>query len=434
MKGNRSIRVALATAGIMILGLAIPQGNGIAPGAHMLTASNQGWSTGIEKKHSDDLEKQADHAHAVAENPLVMLKEPFAVSSTAVAAGTKEPTGLGERADSVKGPVAEPVRGIYVSGYAAGSPKAMGKLRDLAKRTEINAMVIDVKDDYGLLTYPSKLRLAHRIGADRRPLMAQPRQLIEELHAEGLYVIGRLVVFKDAWLASRVPEWALHERSGKVWKDSKGKAWINPYRSEVWNYNIAIAQEAAELGFDEIQFDYVRFPANGKRADAVIDYGSHGTTKPEAIGQFLGRARDKLHGKPISADVFGLVTSSSDDMGIGQTWRSVASSVDAISPMVYPSHYSAGMYGIPQPDLDPSAVIRKAMSDAAARNRYLIQSGIKPAQIRPWLQSFTATWLHPHLAYGEKEIREQIRAAREAGVDQYLLWSPRCIYPLTSSS
>ncbi|WP_232316984.1 MULTISPECIES: putative glycoside hydrolase [Paenibacillus] len=429
MKGNRSIRVALAFAGIMMLGLAIPEGNGIAPGAHMLTAS-EGWNTGIEK-HPDNLQKQIDHAHSVAENTLKTLKEPFKVSSTAAAAGAKEPTGIGQRADSAKGPVAEPVRGIYVSGYAAGSPKAMGRLRDLAKRTEINAMVIDVKDDYGLLTYPSKVRLAHRIGADRRPLMAQPTQLIDELHAEGLYVIGRLVVFKDAWLASRVPDWALHEQSGKVWRDSKGKAWINPYRSEVWNYNIAIAQEAAELGFDEIQFDYVRFPANGKRAEAVIDYGSHGTNKSEAIGQFLGRARDKLHGKPISADVFGLVTSSSDDMGIGQTWRSVASSVDAISPMVYPSHYSAGMYGIPQPDLNPSAVIRKSMSDAAARNRYLIQSGIKPAQIRPWLQSFTATWLHPHLAYGEKEIREQIRAAREAGVDQYLLWSPRCIYPLT---
>jgi hypothetical protein len=408
MRGKFSLWAILAAAGIAMLALVVPYWHEKVAVLDKLSVSNRNWTVSSTEKQS------------------------VLYDRSAAGAGNLTDRNRGKSSsDSVMGPIGEPVRGIYVSGYAAGSPRVMGRLRKLASRTEINAMVIDVKDDYGLLTYHSSVKLVNRIGADRRPLVRQPRELLDQLHSEGIYVIARLAVFKDAWLANSIPDWALHEKSGMVWRDSKNKAWINPYRREVWNYNIAIAQEAASLGFDEIQFDYVRFPANGQRAEALIDYGSGGISKSEAIGAFLGRARERLHGKPVSADVFGLVTSSADDMGIGQSWRSVASKVDAISPMVYPSHYSDGIYGIPQPDLDPAAVIRKAMRDASARTRYLLQSGIKPAQIRPWLQSFTATWLHPHLNYGENEIRQQIRAAREAGVNQYLLWSPRCIYPLS---
>ncbi|QJC50245.1 putative glycoside hydrolase [Paenibacillus albicereus] len=329
----------------------------------------------------------------------------------------------------------EPVRGIYVSGYAAGSRRVMGRLKELVDRTELNAMVIDIKDDYGLMTYASHIKLANRLGTDSRPLIDDPKELIDQLHRAGIYVIGRQVVFKDALLASKVPDWAIHEKSGKVWRDAKRKAWINPYRKEVWNYNIAIAQEAAELGFDEIQFDYVRFPANGAATEAKLDYGSEAGAKSEAIGAFLGESAAAIHrkGAKVSADVFGLVTSSSDDMGIGQSWRTVASQVDSISPMVYPSHYSPGMYGIATPDLSPFEVIHKAMTDASSRNRHLLQGGTQPAAIRPWLQSFTATWLHPHRIYGEAELREQIRAAKEAGVDEYLLWSPKCLYPMSAN-
>ncbi|WP_052333664.1 putative glycoside hydrolase [Paenibacillus sp. FSL W8-1187] len=326
----------------------------------------------------------------------------------------------------------EPVRGIYVSGYAAGSRRAMGRLMELVARTELNAMVIDIKDDYGLMTYASQVKLAKRLGTDSRPLIDDPKALVEQLHRAGVYVIGRQVVFKDALLASKVPDWAIHQKNGKVWRDAKRKAWINPHRKEVWSYNIAIAKEAAELGFDEIQFDYVRFPANGAATEAKLDYGAGAGAKSEAIGAFLGQAADAIHrtGAKVSADVFGLVTSSPDDMGIGQSWRTVASRVDSISPMVYPSHYSPGMYGIAEPDLSPFEVIHKAMTDASARNRHLLQGGTQPAAIRPWLQSFTATWLHPHRVYGEAELREQIRAAQDAGVKEYLLWSPKCLYPM----
>ncbi|MCM3750339.1 putative glycoside hydrolase [Paenibacillus pasadenensis] len=327
----------------------------------------------------------------------------------------------------------EPVRGIYVSGYAAGSVKAMGRLRELARKTEINAMVIDIKDDYGLLTYSSQNKLVKRLGADRRPVIQDPKKLIRQLHDDGLYVIGRQVVFKDALLAGKVPDWAIHEKSGKLWRDAKRKAWINPYRTEVWKYNVEIAREAAKMGFDEIQFDYVRFPANSARTDAKLNYGERGGSKASAIKKFLHVAAQELHreGVKVSADVFGLVTSSPDDLGIGQSWRSVASEVDAISPMVYPSHYSPGMYGIAKPDLSPYEVIQKAMTDASSRNRYLTKEGGKPAAIRPWLQSFTASWLDTHLDYTEREVKAQIRAARQAGVEEYLLWSPRCVYPLS---
>ncbi|OXM15121.1 GTP-binding protein [Paenibacillus herberti] len=374
----------------------------------------------------------------------IAIQPPTSQPPAAENKASDKPVALAEAALSptkqVKSPpvisLKEPVHGIYVSGYAAGSTKAMMRLRELARKTEINAMVIDIKDDYGLLTYASNIKLANKLGTDNRPIIAEPRKLINELHKDGIYVIGRQVVFKDALLAGKVPDWAIHEKSGKVWRDAKRKAWINPYRTEVWKYNVAIAREAASLGFDEIQFDYVRFPANSARTEAKLDYRQKEGSKSEAIRRFLQLASRQLHkeGVKVSADVFGLVTSSPDDMGIGQSWRAVASEVDSISPMVYPSHYSQGMYGIAKPDLSPYEVIHKAMTDASARNRYLLQEGIKPATIRPWLQSFTASWLHPHMEYGEREVREQIRAAHQAGVEEYLLWSPRCVYPLSSQS
>jgi hypothetical protein len=165
--------------------------------------------------------------------------------------------------------------------------------------------------------------------------------------------------------------------------------------------------------------------------DRVVRYRNPaGGTKREAIGRFLRDAREALHeaDAAVSADVFGLVTTARDDMGIGQTWREIASAVDVISPMVYPSHYARGTYGIRHPDLQPAAVVRHALDDAVRRNRVLAAEGKHPARIRPWLQAFTASWLSPHQVYRAEEIHEQIRAAGEAGVRQFLLWDPACTY------
>ncbi|WP_052702891.1 putative glycoside hydrolase [Paenibacillus beijingensis] len=348
----------------------------------------------------------------------------------AAAANTSGPNSSA-RQSGTKAPAA--VKGIYVSGWTAGSGRAMERLIRLTEQTELNAMVIDVKNEYGELTYPSRLNKVNQLGADRRPPIRYLKPLLARLHRNHIYTIGRVVVFKDPLLAQRQPQWALHRKSGGIWRDNKGKAWVNPFRKEVLDYNIAVAAEAAKHGFDEIQFDYVRFPANTPEAEASIDYGYSGfSSKAGAIRNFLHLAKSRLHqqGTKLSVDVFGLVTSAENDMGIGQTWKEVACQADYISPMTYPSHYSQGVYGIPNPDLSPYATIRSAMTDAVGRNRQLGCNRGQPAGIRPWLQSFTATWIHPHLVYGRREVLLQIKAAHDAGVEEYLLWNPRCVYPL----
>jgi len=327
--------------------------------------------------------------------------------------------------------VPDDIRGIYVSGWIAGSRKPMERLIRLVDETDLNAMVIDVKNDYGKLTYRSALPEVRAAGADRDPAVRDMAGLLRRLKAKRIYTIGRVVVFKDPLLARAKPEWAFHTKSGALWRDQKGRPWVEPYRPEVRAYNIAIAKEAAALGFDEIQFDYVRFPDNGDAMDRIVRYRNpEGWTKREAIGRFLREAREALHasGTALSADVFGLVTTAHDDMGIGQTWREIAPAVDAISPMVYPSHYDRGTYGIRHPDLAPSAIVRHALDDAGRRNRVLSSEGKKPGRIRPWLQAFTATWVRPHQPYRAGEIRAQIRAAEAAGVKQFLLWNPSCTY------
>lgn len=335
-------------------------------------------------------------------------------------------------ADSAAAPaVPEGVRGIYVSGWIAGSGEPMERLIRLVDATDLNAMVIDVKNDYGRLTYRSSLPEVRAVGADREPLVRDMAGLIRRLKAKRIYTIGRIVVFKDPLLARAKPEWAFRTKSGGLWRDRKGQPWVEPYLPEVRAYNIAIAKEAAALGFDEIQFDYVRFPDNGEAMDRAVRYRNPaGWTKREAIGRFLREARDALlpAGTPVSADVFGLVTTARDDMGIGQTWREIAQAVDVISPMVYPSHYAEGTYGIRHPDLKPAAIVRRALEDAGRRNRILAAEGKRPARIRPWLQAFTAAWLSPHRPYRAEEIREQIRAAEAAGVTEFLLWDPACTY------
>ncbi|MBB3113774.1 hypothetical protein FHS18_005887 [Paenibacillus phyllosphaerae] len=329
----------------------------------------------------------------------------------------------------------QPVRGIYVSGWVAGDKKQMAKLVRLVDRTDLNTMVIDVKNDYGNVTYRSQVDEVKAIGADVNPAIPNIKGLLAQLKAKNIYTIGRVVAFKDPYYAKKRPTMALQKKTGGVWKDKQGNLWLDPYQAKVRSYNIAIAREAAELGFDEIQFDYVRFPDNGAKVNRQVRFApTGGKNKPAIIGTFLQEARLQVHqaGAKLSADVFGLVTSSKDDMGIGQTWRSIASTVDVISPMTYPSHYSSGTYGIHNPDLSPAAIIRQAMADAKKGNATLTTIGLQPAQIRPWLQSFTATWIEPHQHYGANQIQSQINAARKQGVTQFLLWNSECKYDYRS--
>lgn len=327
----------------------------------------------------------------------------------------------------------KPVRAIYVTSYVANGSR-MGQLIDLVNQTELNAMVLDINSGIALsspVVTGKKKSFVMPVLSNKKSAL-RFREVVKQLKKQNIYLIARIVTFKNPTLVKAKPEWALKMKNGKVWTDRNGTPWIDPYREEAWEYPLALAEMAAKIGFDEIQYDYVRFPENGSKVDREVAYANKsGWTKSEAIHKFLHRAnlRAHKHGVKISADVFGMVGSSDDDMGIGQKWDSIVTEVDVISPMIYPSHYSEGMWGVNHPDLRPGAIIARALKDTVKHNRKLNEQGIATAKVRPWLQGFTAGWVHPHQKYGEAQIREQILAARKAGFNSYMIWNSANRYP-----
>ncbi|MFZ5767706.1 MAG: putative glycoside hydrolase [Bacillota bacterium] len=310
-------------------------------------------------------------------------------------------------------------RGIYVTSHVAGMPGRLEQLTAHIKGSGLNAMVIDLKDNSGTVPYPLPVPLLSEIKAVR-PRIDDLPALVRHLKSQGIYLIARIVVFQDPVLVNARPEWAIRDQQGKPWRDQHGWYWLNPYSRDVWEYNVDLAEQAVKLGFDEVQFDYVRFPDNPQRVarTAVLD-NPEGLTRTEAILAFLRLARERLAGKAfLSADVFGLATTAADDMGIGQDFSAICQVVDYISPMVYPSHYyNPGIYGLPVPEADPYQVVKRALQDAKAKAR-----GTR-AMIRPWLQDFSL-----RIPYGRAEVEAQIRAAHEEGIDQWLLWNPENVY------
>lgn len=354
--------------------------------------------------------------------------KPEVLTVTPAPSATSAPTVAPEAAQK---PQLQPigVKGIYVSAWSTNGSKFQ-ELVSLVDKTDLNAMVIDVKSDSGQITYPSQVPLVQETGANDRVIIPDLQEKIQLLKGKKIYTIARLVVFKDPYLAGKKATYGLQSRSGSLWRDKKGVAWVDPYKEKVWDYNIAIAKEAAELGFDEIQFDYIRFPENGQTVDAQVKYDNpHGWSKSQAIQAFLKKAKDQLSSSVrLSADVFGMTTSTSEDMGIGQDWAKISKEVDIISPMLYPSHYSKGIYGVEAPDLQPYSIIKQAIADAKAKNMQLQQNYGKIASIRPWYQDFTATWIKPHKKYGIQDVKEQIKAAKEQGIDDFLLWNSTSSY------
>lgn len=326
-------------------------------------------------------------------------------------------------------PAKQIIKGIYVSAWSAVGNK-FEQLIDLVDQSDLNAMVIDVKNDSGQVTYPSAVPLVNEIGANSHVIIRDLKGMLLRLKEKHIYTIARVVVFKDPYLSVKKSNYAMMNQAGNVWKDNKGTAWVDPFKEKVWDYNIQVAKEVALLGFDEIQFDYVRFPENGKKVDQEVKFDNPNKwTKAQVIENFLKKAKEQIDGQAyLSADVFGLTTSSDNDMGIGQDWSMISKQVHYISPMLYPSHYSSGVYGIKNPDLQPYAVIRKAISDANGKNQLLVKSDSRNAEIRPWYQDFTATWVKPHKKYGTIDVKEQIKAAKEQGVEQFLLWNSSSTY------
>ncbi|HZK25835.1 MAG TPA: putative glycoside hydrolase [Oscillospiraceae bacterium] len=315
-------------------------------------------------------------------------------------------------------------KGLYVTGHTAANSKRFAELLELIEETELNAMVIDVKNDNGLMTYRSEIEIVNEVNGNKGAVIEDIDAVLHELKARDIYPIARVVVFRDPHLPEVKQAWAIQKRNGGgQWRDPKDFAWVNPYEKNVWDYNIAIAKEAALKGFREIQFDYVRFPENAKRVDREAEFpGSNDRRKDEAIEGFLAYAREQLaeYNVHIAADVFGVIaTSQGDAEGIGQNWEKVSSQVEYICPMIYPSHYGRGYFGIAVPDANPAGTVTRALVDSLKRNALLE----KPAIIRPWLQSFTATWVKGHIAYGPAEVRAQIKAALALGIDEFLIWN-----------
>ena len=323
------------------------------------------------------------------------------------------------------------VRALYVNGWAAGSRSRMRNLIRIADETEINAFIIDIKESDTYLVYDStNIALAHEIGADQRPGSKWLPALVDTLEAHGIYPIARIVVFKDRMLAEQRPELAIQHTDGGVWKDQKGKPWVNPYDRTVWDYNIAIAREALDMGFSEIQWDYVRFPDVKNELQRTMAFpGSNGKLREDNIREFIDHSKAQLrdYQVPVTADVFGLVTHMDGDVGIGQQWEKVISSADAVLPMVYPSHYYTGMYGFSHPNAHPYEIIRISMEDAVRRTGYLAANGEKTGEVMPWLQAMSATWMD-NIDYGPRELRQQIQATYDSGLKSWALWNPGSKY------
>jgi len=318
------------------------------------------------------------------------------------------------------------VRGLYVSAHSVALKGRLDELIELAKKNNINAFIIDVKGDYGELTFPMSEDIdKYTKSANKSPIIKDIEPVIKKLKDNGIYVIARIVSFKDTIYAKENPDKIIvYKDGGKPFTNSDGLVWVSAYDKNLWEYNITVAKEAAKAGFNEIQFDYVRFPAsNGGKLDKVLNYrNTDNMTKAEAIQKYLNYAKKELdsYNVYISADIYGQVGSSSDDMSLGQFWEAVSSEVDYVSPMMYPSHYGKGVYGLAVPDANPYKTIYASTKDSINRNNNIDS----PAIIRPWIQAFTATWVKGHINYGPTEIKEQIKALKDLGVEEYILWSP----------
>lgn len=322
-------------------------------------------------------------------------------------------------------PTPDTLRGLYVNRWAAIGNR-MWELIDVAKTTEVNALVIDVKDDRGLMLYRSDVPLAREIGADTtQPMSAtRLRAVLDSMRRYGIYPIARIVVAKDPLLADRRREWAIRRRddSTRVWLDGRGKPWLDPTHPDVWRYAADISAEAVRLGFSELQYDYVRFPDE----DRVIDEGRYarldGRVRAAVIRDQLAYLRSLV--KPLGArmaiDVFGLTATDSTDMGIGQRWEMFVDRADVVLPMNYPSHFAPGTYGLANPNAHPYETVGHALEDAIRRSQGIAGAAI----IIPWYQDFTLG--SPR--YGAKQVRAQIQSGYDSGIASWILWNPGSRY------
>jgi hypothetical protein len=341
------------------------------------------------------------------------------------------------------------VRGVYMTGTIAGgyqnylenkenpevplytTGRKFKEIMNLMETTDLNSVVVDIKEDNGYIT--TKLE-GPQFEKYSQSMIKEPEKLMELFEKEGVYPIARIVVFKDTIWAEERPDVSFTE-NGKVWKNGKGDAFVNPFVKEVWERNVEIAKEAAKMGFQEIQFDYVRFPEGFEKRDDILSYdkGAYEDSdidnvqrRVTAVTDFVAYAKEELdyYDVDVSVDIFGYTATLPEAPGIGQNFSLISEHVDVISSMIYPSHWGFHYFDIPEPDKEPYRLV----------NEYIKVEKVKLAELenppvsRPWLQDFNAPWLYkyrgqPTMNYGPQEVEAQIRALHEEGVEEFLLWN-----------
>ena len=366
----------------------------------------------------------AEVAGGVAsEGPGAGVPEDLLVRTDSSPEGLAPPPEASSVSATDRFPRPDHVRGIYLNAWTAGSSRRRAQLIELAGRTEVNSFVIDLKDASGYVSHRTQNPLADSIGATGEVRIPNIAGVLDDLEAAGIYPIARIVIVKDPLLVEGRPDLAIQDTAGGVWVDSKELVWLDPWNPAVWEYHVALAREAVELGFPEIQWDYVRFPdASESDMDRAVIQSPEGKTRADAIRGFLSYAREELSdlGVQITADVFGVTTTFRRDVGIGQLWESFIDQVDVALPMVYPSHYWEGSFGIEDPNAYPYEIVRWALEDALERSDRVEGAGLT----RPWLQDFTLG----KPAYGVPEVRAQIQATYDAGIQEWILWNPGSRY------
>lgn len=311
------------------------------------------------------------------------------------------------------------VRGIYIPFVLLVKPERVRELLELVDKTELNAVVVDVKSDRGFLAWDSKVPLAEELGVIRKLESRTLKEILRFCREKGIYTIARMVVFKDNPLAFGRPELAVKRKDGTVWLDRENLGWGNPFRKEVWDYNITLAKEVASLGFDEINLDYIRFPSDGDLGAIAWEETNTLETRTEAIRSFIKAFSEALAPFPVflSADVFGLTpwVEGGGDMGIGQRIEDISPYVDYLCPMVYPSTFAPGALGYENPALYPYEVVYRSTVKAKERSKALV---------RPWLQHYSLYGV----TYGLEQFQAQRRAAEEAGAWGWVWWNAGGFY------
>jgi hypothetical protein len=317
-------------------------------------------------------------------------------------------------------------KALYLSFYGVGSKALRGPAMKLIEETELNALVIDVKGDRGMIPYRSSVPLAAEVGGQKIITVRDVEGLMASFKEKGVYTIARIVVFKDNLLAGARPDLAVKTPAGEPWRDRESLAWVDPFRKEVWDYNIQIAVEAAKLGFDEIQFDYVRFPDSHSPR---FSQPSTEEARVKAITGFLQEARSKLAPYNVftAADIFGYVCWNLNDTDIGQKLDPIASAVDYLSPMLYPSGFQFGIPGFRNPVQNPYEIVYLSLKKAQERTK------ISPLRFRPWLQAFK-DYAFDRRQFNGKELRDQISASEKFGSQGWMLWNPVNQYTAAADS